>query len=315
MPAEHVTRAPRVVLADADDDRVRRAVVRIVADGAAEPVLVDPAAGAAIPDGVEVVRTDDPAWSQKCAAEYRSVLASKGRDPSEAEAAVSDPLLFAALYTRLGGADAGVAGNASTSPAVLRAALRGLGSPSADGLVAGAFLLRLPERTMTYADVSVIPSPDAGQLSEIAEMAADTHRLLTGDEPVVAMLSFSTRGSADHAEVDKVRLATTMTAQRRPDLRIDGELQFDVAVDPAVAAKKAPDSPVGGRANVLVFPNLDAANIAYKVTQRLGGVQAVGSFVLGLTKPWVDLSRGCSEDDIVDAVAVLADACREPQPA
>ena len=308
-------RRVRIVVADADDDRVRRVLPRIMAEGLVEPVLVDPPAGVAVPAGVDVVRTDDPQWSVRCATAYREVLAAKGMDTAGAEEAVADPLLFGALYVRLGGADAGIAGNLSTSPAVIRAALRGLGLAAPDGLVAGSFLIAHPRRTMTWADVSVIPSPDAVQLARIAEVAADAHRSLTGEEPVVAMLSFSTRGSADHDDVRKVRTATDLVRQRRPDLCIDGELQFDVAVDAAVAAQKAPGSAVAGDANVLVFPDLDAGNIAYKVSERLGGARATGSFVLGLTRPWVDLSRGCSDDDIDDAIGLLARACREPQPA
>ena len=305
----------RVVIADSDDDRIRAVLPRVVGERGVEPVLVDPPAGMSLPAGVDVVSTTDPTWAARCQDAYRAALTAKGLDASGAEAAVADPLLFAALYVRLGGADAGLAGNVSTSPAVIRAGLRGLGLSSPDGLVAGSFLIGHRGRTMTWADVSVIPSPDAGQLARIAEVAADAHRSLTGEEPRVAMLSFSTRGSAAHADVDKVRAATELVCRRRPDLCVDGELQFDVAVDAVVAAQKAPGSRVGGEANVLVFPDLDAGNIAYKVSERLAGASATGSFVLGLSRPWVDLSRGCSEADIDDAVGLLARACREPQPA
>jgi phosphate acetyltransferase len=295
--------APRVVFGDAHDERVVSAVTRLSAEGVVRPVLVDPPVGARVPSGVETLSLDDPVWVGRCAEE---LAAMRGSDDGVREA-LRDPLLLAAVYTRLGGADAGVAGSVSTSASVIRAGLRGLGLLEQDGLVTGCFVLHLPGATRTYADVSVIPSPDAGQLAVIAASAADWHRRVTGDEPRVALLSFSTLGSAEHADVDKVREAVAIVRRRRPDLVVDGELQFDVAVTPEVAARKCPESEVAGRANVLVFPDLGAGNIAYKVTERLAGARAVGSFVLGLRRPWVDLSRGCSADDVVDAATTLAE--------
>jgi phosphotransacetylase len=167
---------------------------------------------------------------------------------------------------------------------------------------------------MTFADISVIPDPDAPQLARIAATAADAHAALTGEEPRVAMLSFSSFGSAEHADVVKVREAVALVRAARPDLAVDGEMQFDVAVTPEVAARKCPGSDVAGHANVLVFPDLGAANIAYKVAERLGGARAVGSFVLGLRRPWVDLSRGCSTQDIVDAALAALTLQSEAMP-
>jgi phosphate acetyltransferase len=201
----------------------------------------------------------------------------------------------------LGGADAGVAGSTSTSASVIRAGLLGLGTARVGGLVSGCFVMQRGDQMFTYADASVNPQPNAAQLAEIAISAADAHRLVTGNEPLVAMLSFSSYGSAKHADVDKVRAALELVREQRPDLCVDGEVQFDVAIDPEIGQRKAPGSPVAGKANVFIFPDLDAGNIAYKITERLGGYKAIGSLVLGLAKPWVDLSRGCSTQDVVDA--------------
>ncbi len=203
-----------------------------------------------------------------------------------------------------GEAAAGIAGSLSTSASVIRAGLRRLRPPG--GLVSACFAIKTGERWSTYADCVVTPEPEVEQLARIAIDAADHHRRLFGVEPKVAMLSFSTHGSADHPRVAAVREATALIRETRPDLDTDGEVQFDVAVDPVVARHKAPSSAVAGEANVLVFPSLEAANIAYKVAERVGGARALGSFVLGLAKPWVDLSRGCSVADIVDTARLLA---------
>src|SRR2546423_10040513 len=154
-------------------------------------------------------------------------------------------------------------------------------------------------QVMTYADASVSPQPTAAQLAEIAIAAADCHRRVTGEEPRVAMLSFSSYGSAQHPDVDKVRQALALVREQAPDLCIDGEMQFDAAIDPEIGQRKAPGSPVAGYANVMVFPDLDAGNTGYKITERLGGFKAIGSFVLRLAKPWVDLSSGCSSQDVM----------------
>ena len=162
-----------------------------------------------------------------------------------------------------------------------------------------------PDKTYSYADCAVVPNPDATQLADIAISTADNHKKLTGEEPNVAMLSFSTMGSAKHEDVDKVIEATKIAKAKRPDLNIDGELQYDAATIESIGKKKAPNSTVAGKANVLVFPTLEAGNIGYKIAQRLGGAEAVGPVVQGLKKPLFDLSRGCSVDDIVNT-SVLA---------
>lgn len=224
---------------------------------------------------------------------------------------VVDDAVTAAEMTRDGEVDAGIAGSITSSPDCVRAALKIIGPATPGGLVTGCFFMHLDGRVLTYADPAVIPSPTADQLAAIAIEAADAHRRFAGEEPYVALLSFSTLGTANHPDVEKVRDAVALVRTRRPDLQVDGEMQFDVAIDAAVAARKCPESTVAGRANVFVFPDLDAGNIAYKITERLAGARAVGSFVLGLRRPWVDLSRGCSIDDIVDAACAVARLAQE----
>lgn len=304
-------RPARVVFADATDERVLAAVRVLARDQMVAPVVVEPPADAVLPTGVETIGVYDPVWSARCRDEYLERSRRRNRPGDDPAVAVQDPLMFAALLTAAGGADVGVAGSLSTSASVIRAGLTGIGLEDPDGLVTGCFLMDFGGRTMTFADVAVIPDPDAEQLARIAVLAADFHTQVTGSVPRVAMLSFSTHGSAEHANVTKVRDAVALVRDRRPDLLVDGELQFDVAVTPELAARKCPGSPVAGQANVLVFPDLGAGNITYKAAERMAGARATGSFVLGLWRPWVDLSRGCSVGDIVDAALAAAALCSE----
>jgi phosphate acetyltransferase len=266
-----------IAFGDAGDTRVLAAVAELAVGGLVQPVLVLPAADhAGVPEGVLTVQP--------------------GPDDG------TDLLAFLARYVAQGRAAGGVAGSLSTSAAVIRAGLRGLG---AKGVVVGSFLMERAGRRTTFADCSVVPEPTSDQLAQIAAAAADHHRLTTGEQPRVALLSFSTHGSASHPAVDRVRVVTEVLARRRPDLLVEGEVQLDVALDASVAARKLPSSAVAGDANVLVFPSLDAGNIAYKLAERWGGARALGSFVLNLQHPWVDLSRGCSQADIVDTALLL----------
>jgi len=254
-------------------------------------------------------------WSQKTFAdtenfikEYYETRKTKVPDYETAHTEVMhDDLLFGALLVHHGMADGMVAGSLSTSAHVIRAALRGIGLAPGIRSLSSMFLLNfLTPRpsTLAFADCAVIAEPDAHQLADIAITTAATYKQLSGNEPIVAMLSYSTKGSASSDSTKKMILATEIVKEREPNLIIDGELQFDAAFIPTVAERKAPDSPLRGNANVFIFPNLDAGNIGYKLAERLGGAHATGPILQGLKKNMNDLSRGASVEDIVTMVRV-----------
>lgn len=297
----------RIVFPETHDPRVIEAARLFKEQELGHPVLL---VRDDLPEDVdlsefETVSINDPKLLEQCSNQLFENRKHKGLSLDAARQAIADPLLFAALLVKTGHVDGAVAGSIAPTPSVIRAGLYGIGPMPGRKLVSSFFLMQLADRAVTYSDCGMVPDPNAEQLAEIAIAAASSHATLTGEDPRVALLSFSTLGSADHPRVQKVRSAVKLIRQTAPELCVDGELQFDAAFDAEVARRKAPDSPVAGWANVFIFPDLDSGNIAYKITERLAGALALGPLVQGLSKPFMDLSRGCSRNDIVD-VAVIA---------
>jgi phosphate acetyltransferase len=297
LRARAASQPKRIVLPEASDDRTRRAADYLTSHGICEPILVGPG-------GVDPLTSPD---LERYAQRLHIRRQAKGLTLDAARTLATDPLYFASLMVGEGNADGCVTGAATTTADVLRAALYCIGLAPGTSTLSSAFLMEFPDgRVFTYGDCAVVPYPDAKQLAEIALSSAKTHYQLTGETPRVALLSFSTKGSAAHERVDLVREALAIAKERDPELLIDGELQFDAALLPAIGQRKAPGSSVAGQANVFVFPNLDAGNIGYKMTERLAGATATGPIIQGLAKPMHDLSRGASWEDIVNTVAVSA---------
>ena len=311
----------RIVLPEGTEERTLRAADKLLADGVASIILIgnkteiSQLAASYGLKNIDLTTIVDPLNHEKKEA-YADLLfqlrQKKGMTPEKAAVLVENPLYLGCLMIKAGDADGEIAGAQNTTGDVLRPALQIVKTAPGISCVSGAFLMFLKDKSygdnglLVFADCAVMPNPTAAELAQIAVSTAQTTRDIVGADPKVAMLSFSTKGSASHEMVDKVVEATRLAKEMAPDLKIDGELQADAAIVDVVAAQKAPGSEIAGKANVLVFPTLEVGNIAYKLVQRLAGAQAVGPILQGIAAPVNDLSRGCSVDDIYKMVAIAA---------
>lgn len=310
----------RIVLAEGTEPRTLTAADMIIRDGIADIIFLGKpeevkakAAELSLSNigKATIIDPTDTAFTEKYAQLFYELRKSKGITIEDARKTVLNPLYLGCLLIKNGDADGQVSGALHTTGDVLRAAFQVIKPKKGISVVSGAFLMMLPEGSpygtdniLVFADCAVVPNPTAPELAQIAVSAAETAKCLAGIDPRVAILSFSTKGSAKHEMVDKVIEATKIAHEMDPTIKLDGELQADAAIVPSVGKSKAPNSEIAGTANVLVFPSLEVGNICYKLVQRLGGVQAVGPFLQGLAKPVNDLSRGCSAEDIYKTIIV-----------
>ncbi len=309
-----------IVLPEGEETRNLTAADNILADGLAKLIMLGnpakikenaAALGLKNLDKATIVDPEDPAVIDKYAPLLYELRKKKGMTPEEARKKATDILYLGALMVKAGDADGMVSGAVHATGDVLRAAFQVIKTAPGIDTVSGAFLMLLPDNLpfgenniMVFADCAVVPEPDARQLAQIAVCTAKTARDVAGIEPRVAMLSFSTKGSAKHERIDKVVEATRLAKEMDPTLKLDGELQTDAAIVPTVAKLKAPASDIAGTADVLIFPSLEVGNIAYKLVQRLAGAEAVGPLLQGLAAPVSDLSRGCSASDIYKTIVM-----------
>ncbi len=317
----------RIALAEGDDPRIVDAAVRAAGDGLADIVLVGDEARivrllkerGADPNGFSLADPAASPLSEDYSAQYLELRKHKGVDPDSARDAMRDPLGFATMMTRSGHTDGTIGGAVASTADTVRAALQIIGPAPGVKIVSSFFLMFLDRERhpgnnlLLFSDCAMNIEPDAPALAQIALASAVSFRTFTGKEPRVALLSFSTAGSAKHERVDSVAEAARIARAARPDLVLDGDVQFDAAFVPEVSAAKVPDSQLSGDANVMIFPNLEAANIGYKIAQRIGGATAIGPVLQGLNKPANDLSRGCSADDVYHMIAITSvQASRTP---
>lgn len=308
-----------IVLSEGHDPRIVAAAIGAVAAGLGSITLVGDretvskaltTAGGAPSDNLRIADPAHDPRAAEIATAFFELRKQKGVTPEQAETLTRDPLVFAAMLVRLGHADGTVGGAVATTSDTVRAALQVIGKAPDAALVSSFFLMALPENhpsgrtAMIFSDSGLVIDPSATELAAIAAQSAASCTALMAETPKVALLSFSTKGSARHPNVDKVSEAASILAESHPDLASDGELQFDAAFVPEVGASKAKGSSVAGHANVMIFPNLDAGNIGYKIAQRVGGCAAIGPILQGLAKPANDLSRGCTAGDVLHMIAV-----------
>lgn len=305
-------RKKTIVLPESHDERVLKAaeiltkekIASIITLGNEEKIRNDAKNIGLDLQGIRIIDPDKSDKLSDFTNYFFNLRKHKGVTIEQARETMRRDIFFGGMIVGQGMADGSVSGSFATTADVMRASIFCVGMKEGISIVSSFFLMAFPNAVYSFADCAVNPNPDAKQLADIAISTADNHKKLTGEEAYIAMLSFSTKGSAEHELVDKVREATKLVQEKRPDLNVDGELQFDAAIVAGIGKKKAPESKVAGRANVLVFPDLNAGNIGYKIAQRLGGAEAVGPISQGLKKPFYDLSRGCSVDDIVNTAAI-----------
>jgi len=305
------SRKRTIIFPEGEEPRIQKAALHLAGKNYLHPILIgnpeklydhDPGL-----KDIEVIQPEQseqyPAWTEQ----FYQMRKHKNMTVEQAAEHLKNPLYFGAFMVREGLADGAVAGSVNTTGDVLRAAIQVIGLAPQVTVVSSSFIMVMPSgEIFTFADCAVIPEPDPDQLASIAISSAETHRKLVGTEPSVAMLSFSTKGSAQHPRTEKIVAATRLVQTKAAALKIDGELQFDAAYVASVGERKAPDSPVAGKANVFIFPDLDSGNISYKIAQRLGGAEAIGPVIQGLAKPYNDLSRGCSVDDVINVACICA---------